>query len=370
MAYGTSDARVSRGAHGVRADADRLVTKLQQQAEVADDRRAEAERALATLLGDGDVAARVGCILLALCQGRACSSRTRWSSKAAQHGPRLENGVLERQLKTGGLKWNINAPAFVPMLADLGMGRAMVGNTRHGMAPEESLWFTEAPVLADELESPGSAQPYVPEHVGQVLGDSITKVDTSAQVSEGLGWTAIAHKQVLEHAAGEDQARPFVRRRERLARASRAAVAELQRLLQEARDRVDSTALDAARGGGGEERAHLGLAAAADDMVAVEMRLADAERMQPRLDGYGLGPRLEDASTTGPGGATRFPGPWAAGFVSGLREAGGDDGFDVERNAADGGSGGPQPGGPHAAAGARARDLSQLFAAFETEIRS
>eukprot|EP00959_Pyramimonas_sp_CCMP1952_P099714 2085044-Pyramimonas_sp.AAC.1 len=44
------------------------------------------------------------------------------------------------------------------------------------------------------------------------------------------------------------------------------------------------------------------------------------------------------------------------------------DGVDAELEAADGGSGGPQLGGPQGAAAARARDLAELHDAFVEEV--
>ena len=142
VAIGTGAAPVLRGAEGARAAADRLVAKLRRRLEEADRNRLLAEEALATLLGDGEVAARVRCLLPALealVQGRV----PQWLDKlrrntglhsalpgaqllaagaaglrAAQRGPRLDSVISSlpdaqpRRVRPSSL--SADAQPFVP----------------------------------------------------------------------------------------------------------------------------------------------------------------------------------------------------------------------------------------------------------------
>ncbi|CAK0824631.1 unnamed protein product [Prorocentrum cordatum] len=88
MAAGPGSAAVLCGAAGARASADRLVTRQQSQLAAAMRQPKDAEEALLVIIGDGEVAARVRCLLpalAALVEGRAPTWFQRLRRNAVLH---------------------------------------------------------------------------------------------------------------------------------------------------------------------------------------------------------------------------------------------------------------------------------------------
>ncbi|CAK0841422.1 unnamed protein product [Prorocentrum cordatum] len=345
-----------------RRSADRAVLKLSEEIARTRDHLAVVEDALAAVVGCNEVAPRLRALPPALRETLAGPAPT-WletlrrkvalhadadgvdvatageaALKRAQKGPRLEARLeAERGSAAVGARLSPDAAPFVPASC-FAPGAWDVEQLAAGDQRVASVQPQEQEALETEHEALGVQDGPTFDGSGLPIvgGCSGAPCEGTAEVSAGTSAT------------------------------------ELEAFFRGAKERMKPAALAIAEAGSrglddDSEAQRAELAAAADRLVELEAFVV-GEIVPAGLAPFAAegGPAVGATAAAASGRAAVSRGTGGRGMLG----TGGDDGFDVELEAADRGSGGPQHGGPQAATAARARDLAQLFASCVAEISS